>query len=49
MKNQRGYFGPSLGQVFFFLACVALLGYAGIRTLEALWPYIKAAIHGATA
>jgi len=49
MKNQRGYLDISLGQILFFLTCVALLGYVVIRTFEWLWPYVKAVIHGATA
>jgi len=49
MKKQQGFIDITMAQIWTAMIICGLIGYAIIRTLEWLWPYVKAVIHGVTA
>ena len=49
MKKQKGFIDLTLGHIITFAVVCGVVGYATIRALEWLWPFVKAVIHGATA
>lgn len=49
MKKQQGFINITGGQMAFVCIVIGLIGWAVVRTLEWVWPFIKLAIHAATA
>lgn len=49
MKRQQGFINITGWDMVFVCAVIGLIGWAVLRTLEWVWPFIKMAIHAATA